>query len=95
MSKQMRAEPITTGQTLPDGDEDPLNIAVVEAVADAAGVSPEDLPSLTRIVDPDSLESLFATEQSSGRLTFEYADHTVTVVADGTVTVTESPNQLA
>ena len=86
----MSADRLDTGsKPLPDGTEKSLSFAVIESVSDVTGKPPEQLPSLTRFVDPDALDALFTTPESSGRLTFEYAGHSVTVFSDRTVTVTE------
>ncbi|MFB6129826.1 MAG: HalOD1 output domain-containing protein [Salinigranum sp.] len=63
------------------------SIAVVEAVAAAAEVSPADVdPPLAAAIDPDALDRLFAPD-TDGRVTFPYAGHEVTVTSDGLVTV--------
>lgn len=62
-------------------------MAVVEAVANAAGTDPLALePPLTRVVDTDALDSLFAAG-SVTRVAFEYAGHEVVVEGDETITV--------
>ena len=74
--------------------------AVVEAVAEAEGVRPEELcppeyETLHDVVDPQALDALFAPkangiERSPGRISFEFCGHVVTVDADGTVSLTEA-----
>ncbi|UPV74027.1 hypothetical protein M0R89_15995 [Halorussus limi] len=72
-----------TVRNLDVGDSPPSE-AVVLAVADARGCDPLDLPPLNGALDPDALDSLFGDRVSGrartgGRVTFEYADCTVTV----------------
>lgn len=64
--------------------------AVVEAVADHAGVCPTDLPPLYEAVDPGALEALLS-RPGPIRVRFSYAGYRVTVLVDGdrTVEVTE------
>lgn len=63
-----------------------LSVRVVEAVADAEGIDPADLPSpLADTVDPDALDSLFRS--GTGRVTFDYYGYRVTAGADRTVEV--------
>lgn len=69
-----------------DADE-PLTGAVANAVAVAANRRTEDLPPLGFTVDADAMESLFDARRPNGWVTFEYADHRVTVRADRTVEV--------
>ena len=69
--------------------------AVVSAVASVHGCDPLELPPLFQSVDPDALDSVFARREGSlpgtdATLTFEYADHAVTVNSYGTVRI-ESP----
>lgn len=70
-----------------------LSEAVVEAVADAEGVSPLELrPPLFEVVDPDALDKLFplpSLEQgrTEGHVTFEYCGYEVTVQPDGVISV--------
>ncbi|GAB3666333.1 HalOD1 output domain-containing protein [Halopiger thermotolerans] len=71
--------------------------AVVEAVADAEGVSPTELrppeyEPLHAAVDPEALDSLFADRasgapRSDGTVSFRYCGYQVTVAADGSVSV--------
>lgn len=66
--------------------------AVIEAVARAEGVEPTELtPPLYEIVDPDTLDALFASPSTGGlrdgRLTFTYNRSEVTVSGDGYVSV--------
>lgn len=65
--------------------------SVVEAVAEAEGVEPEELEPLYEVVDPDALEELFAptstTGRMEGRVVFTYDGYEVTVCGDGFVSV--------
>lgn len=71
--------------------------AVVEAVAEAEGVHPEELcppeyETLHDVVDPQALDDLFAPkangiERPLGRVTFECCGYVVTVESDGTVSL--------
>jgi hypothetical protein len=82
--------------TVPDArPDDSISRAVVEAVADAEGISPLDVePPLFEAIDPDALDGLF-TESSlpmgatDGVVEFQYAGYVVTVRADGTVSLHE------
>lgn len=67
-------------------DESP-STAVVEAVAERRGVETTELPQkLYDVIDPDSLDSLFAAGKTTGgTVTFTYCGYTVTVTADGGV----------
>lgn len=66
---------------------------IVNAVADAAGVDPQELsPPLYDVVAPDALEALFG--ETGGRttpttLSFEYGDYAVTVVGEGGETIVD------
>lgn len=66
--------------------------AVVTAVATAADTDPLELPPLWSVLDPDALDEFFASATSErdhdeSAITFEYADHIVTVNGRGTVIV--------
>jgi len=56
-------------------------VAVVDAVAEAAGVEPTDLRPLFEFVDPDALDSVAA----DATVRFGYAGYSVTVSADAVV----------
>ena len=74
-----------------------LSTAVVEAVAETAGVDPTELgTSLYDCIDPDALDALFApTYEGAGReggtVRFEMAGYEVTVSGDSLVEVTDAP----
>ncbi|RQH03036.1 HalOD1 output domain-containing protein [Natrarchaeobius oligotrophus] len=71
--------------------------AVVESVARAEGVPPEELrppeyEPLHAVVDPDALDSLFGTRpdgrrRSGGSVSFIYCGYDVTIEANGSVTL--------
>ena len=66
-----------------------LSSTVVRAVAEREGIGPASLsPRLFDVVDPDALDSLFTT--TDGHITFPYCGYSVTVYADGRVTVEET-----
>lgn len=63
-----------------------LTQAVVSALADERGVDETDLEKpLYEVVDPDALDSLF--RKGTGRVTFEYLNHTVSVDHEGRVEI--------
>jgi len=71
-------------------DSGAVSLAVVEALAEARGVSPLELdPPLFDAVDPEALDGLFAASDaiSDGRVVFTVDDHEVTVTADDDVYV--------
>lgn len=65
---------------------------VVERVAAAEGVSPEELtPPLFEVIDPDALDQLFGNTTTAGRMEgqtmFTYKGYEITVSGDGHVAV--------
>jgi len=63
---------------------------VVERVAEAEGVAPEELtPPLYDVVDPDALERLFRStdtaDRMNGKVVFPYNGYDVHVAGDGHV----------
>ena len=70
-------------------DPDAMCHRVIEAVAEAKGVDPLDLPPLYKFVDPCALERVFAPTRTSpratGRVTFEMDGCEVVVESDGSV----------
>lgn len=81
-----------TGGTYQVDDGEHLSSAVVHAVADAEGADPLDLTPLYDAVDPDALDSLFASLTGEGaasidEVSFEYEGYDVTVTADGSVSL--------
>ncbi|WP_049888390.1 MULTISPECIES: HalOD1 output domain-containing protein [Natrinema] len=73
--------------------------AVIEAVAEAEGVSPAaisppDYQSLHAVVDPAALDALFADRSNGasrpgGTVSFSFCNYDVTVDQDGQVTLGE------
>ena len=60
---------------------------IVDEVADATGADPLELPPLYEAADPEAIEALteHASADSDLRIEFSYADCTVSVRADGSV----------
>lgn len=69
-----------TGQ--PDSTR-PISVAVIEAVAEDAGVGATGLPPLREQVDPEVLDTLFRTTPGgsprTGVVEFQYYDRIVTI----------------
>lgn len=74
-----------------DGDSDePVSERVRRAVADATGVPPEWLPSLSEVVRTDALDALFPPDGSYDcSVSFAYAGTDVFVDEDRTVHVAD------
>lgn len=72
------------------GEPNEAVLTIIKAVAAATETAPAELPPLADAVDPDALDALFAGRQTSGRVSFLYADRSVTIATDGTVTVSPS-----
>lgn len=77
----------TPGRTPDAATDEPVSVAVVDAVTTATETPLEELPPLTEAVNPDALNELFSGCRTDGRVTFWYAGHSVTVAADRTITV--------
>ena len=67
-------------------------VAVVSAIADAAGTDPLELPPLSNAIDPEALNDLVDFERDSGleSISFEYVGYDVVVSGDGDVQVAQS-----
>lgn len=75
------------------GSDRSMSVTVLEAVADARDVDPEQLPRLDAVVSPDGLDAVLRTGHDRGCRTtvrFHYAGVTVTAVSDGTVVLEET-----
>jgi len=83
--------PSTWESTQGSVDASSLTVQIVDAVADAAGVDPLDLPPLYDTVDPDLLADYVDRCRRLGgpsdRVAFDYADHRVEVTTGGAVEV--------
>lgn len=70
---------------------DAISHRVIEAVAEARGVDPLDLPPLHEFVDPDALGRIFATTntspRSTGKVQFTMEGYVIVVQSDGSVDV--------
>jgi hypothetical protein len=78
-----------------DWAETAPSTAVVETVAEATGEPITEIGPLYDSIDPDALDTLFQPHGTSpqcndGYVSFEFADHTVAVHANGSVTLRES-----
>ena len=77
----------------PGTEECTLAIAVVEAIAERAGVEPLDLDlPLYDAIDPTALEDLFPVDEegrpaTEGHVTFSYGEYTVRVGSDRRIQV--------
>lgn len=72
-------------------DNEPLSVAIVNAVAAFSNESVTDLEPLHYTINTDALERLFEPRadgvRSGGSVAFEYNDCLVTVTADGEIRV--------
>ena len=60
---------------------------IVEAVAAADGVEPGELDALYEYVNPEALYALSDQDRGEWSLTFQFADHQVTVAHDSRILV--------
>lgn len=74
------------------GGPQTISTAVVFAVCSVTGDDPREAPSLSEVIDTDSLDRLFdGTQLDEGgdrRITFTYDGRSVTVDREGWITVT-------
>ncbi|MFB6172842.1 MAG: HalOD1 output domain-containing protein [Haloarculaceae archaeon] len=75
-----------------DRDERSASYAVIEAVATREQATVASLPPLSDVVDTDALDALFrprpdGTPRRGGTVQVGYCGYTVTVAADGRVTL--------
>jgi hypothetical protein len=74
------------------GDDRKVSTAVVEAVAEAEGVTPTEIDTpLHRAIDPEALNRLFGPERASTdagpHVTFTYTDYEITVLGPERIVV--------
>lgn len=67
---------------------------VIEAVAETTAQDPLELPPMFDTVDADALDKVVRS-MDHGTVSFEYADYSVTVHSDGTVTLDGTPEAAA
>lgn len=80
-----------------DTGDEAVSQQVIEAVADAKGVDPLDLPPLYDSIDPDALDALFSHADSSSSITelsLQIAGCEVLVRGNGEVTITDTEGDL-
>ena len=72
-------------------DDEPLSVTVATAVASVTGRDVTELEPLHYTVNTDALERLFEPRpnglRSDGTVTFDYQGCTVTITADGEISV--------
>lgn len=75
-------------------DDEPLSVAIAEAVATATDTDVTALEPLHYAIDVDALERLFEPRadglRDGGSVTFGYSDCTIMVDADGTIIVEQT-----
>ena len=71
----------------------PISYRIIDGMAEHTGRAIDDLPQLYDVIDPEALDALFMTNNGmlDGHLSFEYADHVITVHSTGDIEI-ESPD---
>jgi len=69
-----------------------MSVAVIEAVSEAEGCRPTELPKLSDVVDPDALDNLFVETgtrrpERASELSFAFSNSRVTVEGGEIITV--------
>lgn len=77
-----------------DVQQDNLVPSIVQVIASLDNSSPDELPPLHDVVDPDALETLLTTADHPLSITFEYHTYRVTVSSDGSIRVLNEPDRL-
>lgn len=90
--------PVADARYDPLSDQPPA-AAVIEAIAEAAGVDPMQLPPLFEIIDPDALNGLFKHDgdghDAEAIVSFTYDTWNVFVRADGRIRVCDATQPTA
>lgn len=88
-----RCTPVVDAEYDSESDRTPTEV-VVEALAEAAGIDPLDLPPLYEIVDLESLNQLFGAHGgvagSNTLLSFQFETWNVFIRSDGRIRVCDS-----
>lgn len=93
MANNTTRTPTSAHTRTPWGQAFSTSEAVVEAVAEAEGISSAKVwPPLYEAIDPDALDELFAcrsfrTDRTHGRIVFPYCGYEITVYSDGRVRI--------
>lgn len=72
---------------------DSVSEELIRAVAVFNNADPNELAILAEVIDPEALDSLFQSHpngrlrETDGHVTFEYNDHQIQIVTDGTITI--------
>ena len=74
-----------------DPDATVAGMAVVAALSEVLQADPTTLEPLQRTIDVDALDTLLSSSDAV-EVTFPFADRTVTVTADGVITVRPAPS---
>lgn len=79
---------------IPERDET-ISRKVVDAIAEAEGVDPIELPPLFNVIDPDALEALYSPSghgpaRDGGWIVFPYYGYEVLVTCEGDVRIREA-----
>ncbi|RRJ29495.1 HalOD1 output domain-containing protein [Halocatena pleomorpha] len=77
------------GPSPPRSVDESLSRNVIEAVATEMNIHPTELPEpLYDALDPDALDVLFVNNDGTGgEVTFNYCSYSITVTAEGNVSV--------
>lgn len=85
--------PVVDARHEPAGDRSPAEV-IIDALAEAAGVDPVDLPPLYEFVDPEAINALFDRRDgptaTEGILSFGVETWNVFVRADGRIRVCDA-----
>lgn len=85
--------PVVDAQFGSVNDRSPTDV-IIEALAEAAGVDPEELPPLYEFIEPDAIDTLFdrhdGAEGSGALLSFTVDTWNVFLRADGRIRVCDA-----
>lgn len=87
------------------GEERPLSLAIVEAIAEREGVEPTEIEppqyqALYEVCNPEALDALFArredgTPRGDGRIELRFCGYDLVVTSDGEVTIRDESDDSA
>ena len=86
-------KPVVDAEYGSESGESPVEI-IIEALAEAAGVDPVDLPPLFDFIEPDAVDQLFmehdGASQTDAILSFRFETWNVFIRADGRIRVCDN-----